>query len=251
MSYTRTAIATTIIAISIAAVGTGTHPANASGRLAGSPTPTERAISHESTLQASEAEVVEARTFTTNVIAETTGQADAAYGALDQLAAAGFELPPVTIYMHSDRADCSGDPNRVLNGYFVQIDGENIVHSCGNEWTLLHELTHVWDKNVLDDETRGRIMEHQGLDSWMSDTWDQAGGEHLASIVAWAIEGTHPSRIGHYDRNHLAEAYEMVTGEDPPAFTRNASPIAEETTAGPVAIPAIADSVASETRPPQ
>jgi hypothetical protein len=39
----------------------------------------------------------------------------------------------VTIYVHSDRADCSSDPNRVLNGYFVQIDGENIDHSCGNQ----------------------------------------------------------------------------------------------------------------------
>lgn len=228
MSYTRTAIATTIIVISIAAVGTGTHPANASRGLAGSPTLTERAVSHESTLQASETEVVETRTFTTNVIAETTEQADAAYRALDQMAAAGFELPPVTIYMHSDRADCSSDPNRVLNGYFVQKEGENIVHSCGNEWTLLHELTHVWDKNVLDDETREQIMHHQGLDSWMSDTWNHAGGEHLASIVAWAIEGTHPTRIGYYDRQHLAEAYAMVTGDEPPMLTTTTVPTTVE-----------------------
>lgn len=217
MSYTRTAIATATIVISIAAVGTGTHPANASGRLAGSVSLTDRAISHESTLQAPEIETA-AKTFTTSVHAETQEQEDTATRALEQMAAAGFELPPVTIYMHSDRADCSSDPNRVLNGYFVQIDGENIVHSCGNEWTLLHELTHVWDKNLLDDETREQIMEHQGLDSWMSDTWNHAGGEHLASIVAWAIEGTHPTRIGYYDRQHLTAAYAMVTGNEPPVL---------------------------------
>jgi hypothetical protein len=62
-------------------------------------------------------------------------------------------------------------------------------------------------------------MDHQGLDSWMSDTWNHAGGEHLASIVAWAIEGTHPTRIGYYDRQHLAEAYAMVTGDEPPMMT--------------------------------
>jgi hypothetical protein len=217
MSYTRTAIAITIIVTTLSAGHPGTQPEAASEGLAGSEILGDAVLPQRQTLQAPDLDVASIeQPATTAVHAETREQSDTANWALDQMAAAGFELPPVTIYMHSDRADCSSDPNRVLNGYYVQIDGENIVHSCGNEWTLLHELTHVWDKNVLDDKTRDQIMDHQGLDSWMSDTWNHAGGEHLASIVAWAIEGTHPTRIGYYDRQHLAEAYAMVTGDEPP-----------------------------------
>ena len=223
MSYTRTAIATATIVLSIAVAGTSAQPASATTGLAGTLPSQDRVISDEPAMQSARVspEPVPAPVYATAIHAETNEQNETAEWALEQMAAAGFELPPVTIYMHSDRADCSSDPNRLLNGYFVQIEGENIVHSCGNQWTLLHELTHVWDKNLLDDATRDEIMEHQGLDSWMSDTWNHAGGEHLASIVAWAIEGTHPTRIGYYDRDHLADAYEIVTGERPPTMQSN------------------------------
>ncbi len=66
-----------------------------------------------------------------------------------------------------------------------------------------------------------------------------AGGEHLASIVAWAIEGTHPTRIGYYDRDHLAEAFEIVTGEQAPTM-RGASVVA---TAPATAIQAVNETV--------
>jgi hypothetical protein len=234
MSYARTAIATATIVISLSAAVPGTQPAAASGGLAGQLPPQDWASLHRPALQALESsddpiEVV--AEFTTSIHAETQEQNDTAEWALEQMAAAGFELPPLTIHMHSDRADCSSDPNRVLNGYFVQIDGENVVHSCGNGWTMLHELTHVWDKNVLDDATRDKIIAHQGLESWNHETWNQAGGEHLASIVAWAIEATHPTRIGYYDRDHLAETYFLATGEQPPSQRKAPSSVQSESTA--------------------
>jgi hypothetical protein len=248
MSYTRTAIATATIVISLAAAGSGTQPAAATGGLAGSLPPQHSTSSHRPALQALETttDPVEAPIRTTAVHAETAEQAETANWVLEQMAAAGFEVPPVTIYMHSDRASCSSDPNRVLNGYFMQKDGENIVHSCGNRWTLLHELTHVWDKNLLDDDTRDKIMAHQGLDSWNSETWNQAGGEHLASIVAWAIEGTHPTRIGYYDRDHLAAAYEIATGEQPPFLRKDR---AAATTTGLTAV--AQTTTVSVVQPPQ
>ena len=220
MSYTRTAIATATIVISLAAAGTGTQPASASGGLAGTMPPDHKAHSHRPTLQAPAAPAEEPRVFTTQIYADTAEQRAMAESALDELAAAGFEMPPVTIYLHSDRAECSE-----LNGYFVQIEGENIVHSCGNRWTLIHELTHVWDKNMLDDHTRERFMEHQGLDSWSHETWNQAAGEHLASIVAWALDGARPSRIGYYDDRHLAAAYELATGTPVPQDGSVAQPV--------------------------
>ena len=131
--------------------------------------------------------------------------------------------------MHSDKHGCNQ-----LNGNFVQIDGENIVHSCGNRWTLIHELAHAWDADTLDDETRHEFLHHQGLDSWHHETWNQAGGDHLASIVAWAFDGAHPSRIGHYDDEHLAVAYELATGTPVPQdedADRVITPIANVTAA--------------------
>ena len=210
MSHTRTAIVTAVIVTTLTAAGTGTQPASASGGLAGNVPPDHRAHSRRPSLQAP-TPVEPVRVFTTSIHAETDEHYAMAESALEEMAAAGFKLPPVTIYLHSDRAGCEQ-----LNGYFVQIEGENIVHSCGNRWTLIHELTHVWDKNTLEDETRQRFIEHQGLDSWSHDTWNQAAGEHLASIVAWALDGARPSRIGYYDTDHLTAAYELATGRSVP-----------------------------------
>lgn len=76
----------------------------------------------------------------------------------------------------------------------------------------------------------------------MSDTRNHAGGEHLASVVAWAIEGTHPTRIGYYDTDHLTEAYALMTGTTPPMQSSTnlasvATPVAASATAtAPVAV---------------
>jgi hypothetical protein len=207
MSYTRTAIATATIVMSIFAAGPGTRPASASGGFAGIMPPDHRAHSHSPSLQTPAVPVEEGRIFTTTIHTETYAQHVMALGALAEMAAAGFAMPPVTIHIHSDKDGCNQ-----LNGYFVQREGENIVHSCGNRWTLIHELAHAWDINTLDDETRHEFMHHQGLDSWHHESWSKDAGEHLASIVAWALDGARPSRIGYYDDEHLAEAYEMATG---------------------------------------
>ena len=214
MSHTRTAIATAAIVTTLSAVGPGTQPASASGGFAGTTPPPHWAHSHRPSLQAPTPEP--APVFTTTIHADTDEQYVMAESALAEMAAAGFELPAVTIHLHSDKAGCEQ-----LNGYFVQIEGENIVHSCGNRWTLIHELTHLWDKNTLDEATRQQFMAHQGLDSWHHETWNQAGGEHLASIVAWALDGARPSRIGYYNDDHLADGYAIAAGQPPPTLQQS------------------------------
>ncbi|MCP3994600.1 MAG: DUF3387 domain-containing protein [bacterium] len=207
-----------ILALIITLISTtadpGTRPIATGRGLASSPPLQERAISHGPILQAPATPSQPDRV--TSIHAETQQQRDTAEWALDAMTAAGFDLPPVTIYMHTDRHDCSNEPGGESSGYFTQYLGENIIHSCGSPWVLIHELAHVWDKTRLDGATRELILEHQELDSWNHEIWNQAGGEHLASIIAWAIEGTHPSSIGYYDRNHLAEAYRLATGRDVP-----------------------------------
>lgn len=149
--------------------------------------------------------------------AETDEQHEMAEWALDQMEDAGLTLPPVIIHLHADHADCSDDPDKQLLGYHaVDHDGQHIVYSCGNRWTLLHELGHVWDDHHLDDSKRAEIMQHQGIDSWHADTWGASGSEHVACLIAWAVEGTRPTRIGQYSDDHMAEAYRIMTGMEPP-----------------------------------
>ena len=88
-----------------------------------------------------------------------------------------------------------------------------MIHSCDNQWTLLHELGHAWESVAIDNAMRTQILELQGLESWRHETWEKAGAEHLASIIAWALEGTHPTGIGNYSRDHLAEVYAIATGK--------------------------------------
>ena len=163
---------------------------------------------------------------TAAIYAETDKQVEMAAWAIEQFAAAGLELPPVTIHMHTSRAHCSVYPKYIRNGYYIEVQGEHVIHSCDNAWTLLHELGHVWDAVALDDNVREQILDLQGLNSWRHETWNQAGAEHLASIIAWGIEGTYPERIGNYTRGALADVYATATGNQPPTLieaTPNAS----------------------------
>ncbi len=217
MSHIRTAIATAIVVISLAAAGTGTQPASAQGGLAGTTPPQDRAHSHRPALQAPE---VVAEPLRNHVIhAETQALREMADWVLAEMTDAGLTLPPVIIHLHSDHADCSDDPDRRLLGYHAVDNGQHIVHSCGNRWTLLHELGHVWDDHHLSDQDREKIMRHQGIDSWHADTWGESGSEHVACLIAWAIDGTRPSRIGRYSDAHLAEAYRITTGIEAPSAT--------------------------------
>nr|MDJ0954403.1 hypothetical protein [Acidimicrobiia bacterium] len=204
MSYSRTVHGLVLlILLTSAAAVPGTQPAATAQGLAGISSAQEKAISHSQTLQAPE---ISAEAVTT-IHAETDQQRATAEWALEQMAAAGLEIPPVTIHMHSERSDCGNRPGEESNGYYTRRADEHIIHSCGSAWILVHELGHLWDNANLDDETRQRILDYQELESWSHQQWDQAGGEHLASIIAWAIEGTHPSSIGYYDQDHLAKVY--------------------------------------------
>ena len=157
---------------------------------------------------------------TATIYAETDDLVEMARWALEQFDNAGIPLPAVTLHLYQNNSSCSNDPDKIVNGYYTQVDGENIIHDCGSRSVLLHELGHVWDKNYLDDATRQRFLDFEGLETWNSDVWDQAGGEHLASVISWALDGTHPSRIGYYTDDHLAGAYELVFGATPPIMEK-------------------------------
>jgi hypothetical protein len=150
------------------------------------------------------------------VYAETSEQVALVTEALARFAEEGLELPDVTIHLHSDRAKCAGSSGVPGNGYYTTRGDEHIVHTCGSPAVLYHELGHVWDRYNLDDDTRNAIMEQRGLVTWSHEVWNQACGEHLASIIAWALEGSYPASIGYFDLADLDATYELATGRRSP-----------------------------------
>jgi hypothetical protein len=211
--------ATILIAIIVfSAAAPGTQPEAASEGLAGSEILGETVLPQPKTLQASLLGSIAASAAhgSATIYAETDEQIETAISALNRMAEAGLELPAVSIHLHDGRIKCSNDPDRLLTGYYAQVDGHNIIHSCGTEWTLIHELTHLWDKHHLTDDLRQKILDHQGLDRWHDNEWSRSGAEHLASIVANVLLGMNSSRVGYYDRDHQAVAYELATTYEVP-----------------------------------
>ncbi len=153
----------------------------------------------------------------TTIHTETTNQHEQVVWALGRFEEAGLELPPVEIHIHRDRSECNG-----LNGYLANATGGGwILHSCGVDFTLLHELAHAWDNHSLDDETRSEFLELAQADSWDNqDNWNLAGGEHAANVVAWALmsERINQTRTRPYDYNSMLEAYEILTGGGEPLW---------------------------------
>lgn len=233
MSYLRTTKALALaILLAISTAAPSPRSATTSRGLAGNPPLQIRASSHDPILQAPDFSAHTATIGTATIYADTDEQLELAHSALQAMENANLSLPTVEIHLYSDRAECSGDGT--LSGYHTISNGRHEVHSCGGSFTLLHELGHVWDDHQLDDETRQRILDHQQLDTWHDEQWGRSGSEHLASIIAWGLEGTHPTLIGYYTREHLAEAYVIATGGNPPilgggpAHTRTATTAAQD-----------------------
>lgn len=136
--------------------------------------------------------------------------------ALGRFEEAGLELPPLTINAHSDRADCNG-----LNGYLKHSEGgKYVVHSCGNDFTLLHELAHAWDKHSLDDGTRDEFLEpaFSQATTWNNnDNWYLAGGEHAANVIAWGLleERINQTRTRPNDTDSMLDGFKILTNGEP------------------------------------
>ena len=116
--------------------------------------------------------------------------------------------------MHEDRADCGGN-----NGSMGDLpNGEYVIHSCGVDFTLLHELTHAWDFHQLDDETRATFLALAKADVWRHpDNWHLSGAEHAANVVAWGLmeERINQTRTRPYDYRSMLKGFRTLTGQEP------------------------------------
>ncbi len=149
--------------------------------------------------------------------AQTPEQVADLQWALDRYAAAGLNLPYVEVWLHDKWASCSGTVAQGVSGYTTWREGLSIVMNCGTRHTLLHELGHVWDRHALSDADRAAFMALRSVTEWQDETWLQAGQEHLADVMAWALtpECDRHAQTAPRDEAAMAAAYELATGLQP------------------------------------
>ena len=72
--------------------------------------------------------------------------------------------------------------------FHAEERGHHVIVMCTDaEWTLLHELGHVWSDLYLDDEAKTEWVHRRGLDSWHEGAYDDRGTEQAAQAVAFGL----------------------------------------------------------------
>lgn len=130
---------------------------------------------------------------------------------IDRFETAGLDLTNVEIRI--DVGACDG-----AVGYHAEERGHHVVVLCAvNEWTLLHELGHVWADLHLDEDRRRQWVQRRGLESWHAGEWHERGTEHAAEVIAFALYDTAhvPSRIGAGSYEEVVEDAAWLLGIAP------------------------------------
>jgi len=156
---------------------------------------------------------------TTNATIELANpaQVEMAEWALGRFAAAGLELPPLTIrFVGPDLAACDGSRARAY------LDHDPIeVRICWNDQLIvLHELAHVWEADNVPADQHEPFMEmREGVEAWASRevAWEARGREHAANVIAWGLlERPYPvSQTYPNDSASMIEAFRFLTNTDP------------------------------------
>lgn len=133
--------------------------------------------------------------------------------AVELLSSRGFELSALDVYIHPTRHGCSRAPGDLQrSGVYIQRADGGVVHVCGPDFVLFHELAHVWEVATMSDADRGEFLAIREADYWSGDEWERAAGEHVADVIAWAsLDGeVRPSRTKPNDDSSLQTAYDVL-----------------------------------------
>jgi hypothetical protein len=153
------------------------------------------------------------------VYAETAAQVARVDWTLGRFAQAGLELPEVDVWYFADFSGCADpdDVSKQRSGYLILGEDKYTIYMCGVEFTLLHELAHVWDVSTLTEDLRRSFLAERDADAWSGVEWSRAGGEHPADVLAWGPQdgNVRPSRTMPNDNTSLYEAFELATGVRP------------------------------------
>ena len=148
---------------------------------------------------------------------ETNEQRELIEWALSRFDEAGLELPVLTIHAFSDRSGCGGN----LGFFSIDGAGNYEVHTCGIDFTVLHELGHAWAAYNLTEQDKDEFLtEHAHADEWRTDDWLLSGSEHCANVIAWGLmdDRINQTRTRPYDAKSMVEAFEMLTDGGEPLW---------------------------------
>jgi len=146
------------------------------------------------------------------VVGATSGQLEMARWAVGRFEAAGLEPPAVEIEFHGAQSGCGGHLGFARRG---AVDVCNTLVNAMARRTLLHEMSHTWLDENVDDATEARFLALRGLPSWnaSSDPWRFRGYEQGAEIISWAIgERILSAQIPYEEAQELDVAFQLLTG---------------------------------------
>ena len=153
-----------------------------------------------------------------------------AVDSLERFAAAGLDLPEgLEIHFHDDSEACGGHARAIaVHG----LETERIEMCTSHDFTLRHELGHIWVWEHLEDADRDAFIEERELPTWsdVAFPWDQRGTEHAAHIIAWGL-GDVPIRLSEisvYDFDYLTEGFQLLTGRLPLHHSEDGLPEQDE-----------------------
>lgn len=147
------------------------------------------------------------------IYAKTAEQIDLALWGIELYTENGFELPHVEAWMGNTSADCVDPNGNRVRGFATWRDGQAILFHCGDGFTMLHELAHVYDRHDVTEAERDEFLEHRHLDKWQDvGNWSASGEEHFANVLAWGLDQDSRRAFETYpnDDASLAEAFALI-----------------------------------------
>jgi hypothetical protein len=173
--------------------------------------------------------VVDVGDGTTIELFDATDQvAELVEWSLGRFRAAGLAPPHVdAVYLETERTCLQEsawthlDSDSAIIRFCLDADdlGDGDSVSLAAEFTMLHELAHVWTAEYLSDEEMEAFTSERGLATW-NDTsagWSDRGNEHASEIMAWGLarDAIDLVRLGSPDCVELTESFRSLTGAEP------------------------------------
>jgi hypothetical protein len=121
----------------------------------------------------------------------------------------GLRTPDVEIHFHKRLSDCRGYFGRARLGR-VDVCAPDAM----TQRVLLHEMSHVWLDQNVNETVRERFLVLRGLGSWnaSSDPWELRGHEQGAEILSWSLSARiFTPLIPDNDPSALAAGFELLT----------------------------------------
>ena len=110
---------------------------------------------------------------------------------LGRFRAAGLTLPPMTVSVHADMAQCDGNSGLYRPGDSIEVHlcSPSPVESRAARLITLHELAHAWAETQLTASQRDDFLRLRGLDAWTDHRLPRHewGAEHAAEVVSWGL----------------------------------------------------------------